>query len=266
MNSMSIVLVPFAILGWAAGLFINYAADVLPRLRQFGQPICHNCEQPYTWADYLMLRSCRSCGSSRSLRTITVQILTTALFLYFAINPPRSLNLPLTLLVVTYFAILVVIDLEHRLILFSTSLFGAALGLLVGTVIYTQALKLPLLSALGSSLLGGVIGFGVMFLFYQLGRLFNRYRARRLQSVDQDDEDEEALGGGDVYLGGVLGLMLGYRFILSALVYGILIGGVAGLVLLVIFQLNAARRQPLMTFIPYGPFLIAGAVYVLFLN
>lgn len=263
---MSIVWIPFALLGWAAALFINYAADVLPRLRHFGQPICHHCEEPYTWLDYLMLRSCRSCGASRSLRTIMVQILTTALFVYFAMNPPRSLNLPLTLIVVTYFAVLVVIDLEHRLILFSTSLFGAALGVFVGTVLYTQALKLPFLTALGSSLLGGMIGFGVMFLFYQLGRLFSRYRAGRLQSVEQEDEDEEALGGGDVYLGGVLGLMLGYRFILNALVYGILIGGVAGLALLVILQLNGSRRQPLMTFIPYGPFLLAGAFYVLFLN
>jgi leader peptidase (prepilin peptidase)/N-methyltransferase len=266
MDLMSIVLVPFAVLGWVAGLFINYAADVLPRLRTFGQPVCHNCEQPYTWAEYLMLRRCRACGSSRSLRTILVQIVTVALFIYFAMDPPRSLNLPLTLIVITYFAVLVVIDLEHRLILFSTSLFGMALGLIVGTIIYTQALNLSLLSAIGSSLLGGVIGFAVMFLFYQLGRLFSRYRARRLQTSEQEDEDEEALGGGDVYLATVLGLMLGYRFILNALVYGILIGGIAGLVLLVIFQLNAARRQPLMTFIPYGPFLIAGAFYVLFLN
>jgi prepilin signal peptidase PulO-like enzyme (type II secretory pathway) len=74
------------------------------------------------------------------------------------------------------------------------------------------------------------------------------------------------LGGGDVYLGAVLGLMLGANFILSALVYGILLGGVVGLVLLVVLQLGSARKQPLMTFIPYGPFLIAGAFYVLFLN
>lgn len=263
---MNVYLVLFAVLGWAAGLFINYAADVLPRLRQFGQPTCHNCEHPYTWADYLMLRRCRSCSSSRNLRTIVVQILTAVLFVYFAMNPPRALNLTLALVVITYFGVLVVIDLEHRLILFSTSLFGMALGLVVGTIIYTQAIKLPLLPALGSTLLGGVIGFAVMFLFYQIGRVFSRYRSRRLQSVEQEDDGEEALGGGDVYLAAVLGLMLGSRFILAALVYGILIGGIAGLVLLAIFQLNVARRQPLMTFIPYGPFLIAGAFYVLFLN
>lgn len=266
MDSMSIVLVFFIIIGWAAALFINYAADVLPRMRRFVRPTCQHCEAPYAWIDYMTMRPCRSCATPRDLRTWIVQILIVAVFVYFAVNPPRTLNLPLTLIVVTYFAVLIVIDLEHRLILFSTSLFGAALGLIVGTTIYSQALKMPFLSALGLSVLGGVIGFGVMFLFYQVGRLFSRYRARRLQSTEPEDEDEEALGGGDVYLGGVLGLMLGANFILSALVYGILLGGVVGLVLLAVLQLGSARKQPLMTFIPYGPFLIAGAFYVLFLN
>lgn len=263
---MNTVLILFIIMGWAAGLFTNYAADVLPKMRRFVRPYCQHCEAPYTWADYMTMRSCRSCDTPRGVRTWIVQFAMVALFVYFAMNPPKALSLPLTLIVVTYFAVLFVIDLEHRLILFSTSLFGAGLGLIVGIYIYTQALKMPLFSALGLSLFGGVIGFGVMFLFYQMGVLFNRYRARRMQSVEQEDDGEEALGGGDVYLAAVLGLMLGSRFILTALVYGILLGGLVGLALLVVFQFNKAHRQPLMTFIPYGPFLIAGAFYVLFLN
>ncbi len=52
-----------------------------------------------------------------------------------------------------------------------------------------------------------------MFLLYQFGTLVARFRARKMQAAGQADDEEEALGGGDVYLAGVLGLMLGWHFI-----------------------------------------------------
>ncbi len=54
-----------------------------------------------------------------------------------------------------------------------------------------------------------MIGFGVMCLVYQLGAVMARYRARKMQAAGQADDEEEAFGGGDVYLAGVIGLMLG---------------------------------------------------------
>jgi prepilin signal peptidase PulO-like enzyme (type II secretory pathway) len=260
------LLIPVA-LGWIAGLFINYTADVLPHTRRFSQPVCRNCQVPFSWADYLTLRACRSCGIVRSLRTWIVQILMAASFTYFWLNPPKGLGLPLSLIVLTYFAIITVIDLEHRLILFPTSVFGAALGLFVGTVIYQRAFEVPLVSAVGASLLGGVIGFGTMLLLYQFGTLVARYRAGKMQAAGQADDEEEALGGGDVYLAGVLGLMLGYRFILYGLAVGILLGGLGSLALIItsLLQRRYSSRS-LMIFIPYGPYLIAGAFYMLFLG
>lgn len=260
------LLIP-VVLGLAAGLFVNYTSDVLPHTRRFSGPVCLHCQTPFSWMDYLTLRACKQCGRGRSLRTWLVLILTAASFAYFWLNPPKGLGLPLSLIVLTYFAVIIVIDLEHRLILFPTSVFGAVLGLLVGTFLYWQGFGYSLAAAAGSSLLGGVIGFGVMFLLYQFGALVARYRARKMQAEGQPDDEEEALGGGDVYLGGVLGLMVGWRFILFALMYGILIGGAVSLVL--ILALLVQRRyssQSLMTFIPYGPYLIAGAFFMLFLG
>jgi leader peptidase (prepilin peptidase)/N-methyltransferase len=264
---MNFTLIYVIALGWLAGLFINYAADVLPHTRRFSQPACRDCQTPFSWIEYLTFRACRTCGVLRSLRTWIVQTLTPASFAYFWLFPPKALGLPLSLIVITYFAIITVIDLEHRLILHPTSLFGALLGLFVGVTIYQGTLGLPLLSAIGSSLLGGVIGFGFMYLLYLLGTVVARYRARKLQAEGQADDEEEALGGGDVYLAGVLGLMLGSQFIVNGLMSGILLGGLVSLVLIVILMLR--RRyfsQSLMTFIPYGPYLIAGAFRVLFLN
>jgi len=256
------ILVPI-VLGWVAGLFINYASDVLPRTRRFSQPTCSGCEAPLPWTDYLTLRACRNCGKKRSLRTWLVQILAVASFVYFWLVPSKALGFPLGALVLVYFGIITVIDLEHRLILHPTSLAGAALGLIVGTFIYSR--KYELLGSVGMSLLGGLAGFGIMFLLYQFGTLVARFRARKMQAAGQADDEEEALGGGDVYLTGVLGLMLGWPAILAALVYGVLLGGLASIIFIV--ALLVRRRyasEALMTFIPYGPYFIIGASLLLF--
>lgn len=264
MLMMDVTLLVPIVLGWVAGLFINYVSDVLPRTRRFSQPTCSGCEIHFAWADYLTLRACRNCGKQRSLRTWLVQILAVAAFVYFWLVPSKALGFPLGAVVLIYFGIITVIDIEHRLILHPTSLAGAALGLLVGTLIHSRADGL--LAGIGRSLLGGLFGFGVMFLLYQFGTLVARFRARKMQAAGQADDEEEALGGGDVYLAGVLGLMLGWPFIWSALLLGVLLGGVISFMFIV--ALLVRRRyssEALMTFIPYGPYFIIGAFYILFL-
>lgn len=262
---MNVTLLIPIFLGWVSGLFVNYASDVLPQTRRFSPPTCPECQTPYSWTDYLTLRACRNCGRMRSLRTWLVQIIAVASFVYFWLFPSKALGIPLGMIVLIYFGIITVIDLEHRLILHPTSLVGAVLGLIVGTYIHSRIDQNGLLIGAGKSLLGGLFGFAVMFLLYQFGALVARYRARRMQAAGQADDEEEALGGGDVYLAGVLGLMLGWPFIWNALVLGVLLGGVISLLLILV--LVARRRyssEALMTFIPYGPYFIASAFLMLF--
>jgi prepilin signal peptidase PulO-like enzyme (type II secretory pathway) len=233
--------------------------------RRFSQPVCRKCAASFSWAEYLTLRSCRSCGAGRGLRTWLVQILTTASFVYFWMVPSKALGIPLGMIVLIYFGIITVIDLEHRLILHPTSLFGAVLGFIVGTSIHSRINDNGILVGMGLSLLGGLFGFGVMFLLYKLGEIAARLRARKMAAAGQADDEEEALGGGDVYLAGVLGLMLGWDFIVVGLVWGIILGGLVSLVY--IAALLIRRRyssEALMTFIPYGPFFIIAASLLLF--
>jgi leader peptidase (prepilin peptidase)/N-methyltransferase len=256
------LLIPI-VLGWVSALFINYVSDVLPLTRRFSQPACVQCGTHYALVDYLTLRPCRHCGKRRSLRTWLVQILTVASFVYVWLVPSKALGIPLGMIVLIYFGIIIVIDLEHRLILHPTSIAGAMLGLIIGIYIYSK--KYGLFGGAGWSLLGGFVGFGVMFLLYQFGTLVARYRAKKLQAAGQVDDEEEALGGGDVFLTGVLGLMLGWPAIVGALVYGVLLGGVVSFLFIV--TLLVRRRysnEALMTFIPYGPYFIIGASYILF--
>lgn len=262
---MDVTLLIPIVLGWFAGLFINYVSDVLPLTRRFSQPSCPECQTPFSWADYLTLRACQKCGKSRSLRTWLVQILTTVAFVYFWLHPSKALGIPLGMIVIIYFGIITVIDLEHRLILHPTSIVGAVLGLIVGTYLHTR-INHSLLIGIRQSLLGGLFGFGLMFLLYQFGALVAKIRARRMQAAGQADDEEEALGGGDVYLAAVLGLMLGWPFIWDAILLGVLLGGLISFLFIVALVLRRRySTEALMTFIPYGPYFIIGAFYKLFL-
>jgi prepilin signal peptidase PulO-like enzyme (type II secretory pathway) len=262
---MDITLLIPIFLGWVSGLFVNYASDVLPQTRRFSHPACPECQTPYSWVDYLTLRACRNCGKMRSLRTWLVQILAVSSFVYFWLFPSKALGIPLGMVVLIYFGIITVIDLEHRLILHPTSLVGAVLGLIVGTYIHSRMDQNGLLIGVGKSLLGGFLGFAIMFLLYQFGALVAKYRAKRMQASGQAADEEEALGGGDVYLAGVLGLMLGWPFIWDALILGILLGGVISILfILVLLVRRRYSSEALMTFIPYGPYFIASAFFMLF--
>ena len=69
-----------------------------------------------------------------------------------------------------------------------------------------------------------------------------------------------------MYLAGVLGLMLGWPFIFQALTLGVLLGGLISIIFLAALVIRRRySSEALMTFIPYGPYFILSAFYLLFL-
>ncbi len=243
------VLIIAIIIGLAAGWLVNYLADVLPTQRKLARPACSQCGAGFGWRDYLLINACQECRRPRAWRTYLTIVFSLAIAAALALNPPAVLGTWLGLAVLAYFGLVVIIDLEHRLIMHAVSLAGAALGLVTGF----------LLHGLVPTLIGGLAGLGVMLAFYFFGTLFARYRARKLGA----DDEEEALGFGDVTIAGVLGLMLGWPHILAGLVIGILFGGIGSLVM--ILALMATRRyQAMSVFVAYGPYLVLGAALLLF--
>lgn len=237
------------IIGILAATLVNYLADTLPRGEQPGRPFCLHCQQPLTWRGYLTLAPCPHCGKRRSWRTFLTLVAGMALSLWLWSAPPPKLSYWPGLLLLTYFAVVIIIDFEHRYIMMTTVLAGAVLGLLLGTFLH----------GLMNTLLGGLTGLGVMGLFYLLGIWFARYRARK-RGID---DGEEALGRGDVYLATVLGLLLGWPRILFGLFFGVLAGGLVSLLLII--GLSLTRRYQAMTvFTAYGPYLIFGAFLILY--
>lgn len=252
---MNIQIVIPVLIGTFAGWLINYLADVLPHTRRFSQPVCLHCQEPLSLGKYLSLRACPSCRKPRSLRTWIVQILALGVSLLLWPDPYTRLGYWLGYLVLVYFGVVFVIDLEHRLILHPVSMVGAVLGLGVGSYLHGP---IP-------ALLGGLEGAAIMLAFYWFGTLFARMRARRMQAAGQAADDEEALGAGDVILAGVLGLLLGWKHIGFGLLLGILIGGLVIAPMFFITLLIRRRRQDAwMVFVPYGPFLLIAATILLY--
>jgi leader peptidase (prepilin peptidase)/N-methyltransferase len=255
------IIVPYFIFfvvlfGLASASAVNYLADVLPATRRLSHPSCPQCGTPYPWLRYLALQSCTQCGRPRGPRAWIVLAFLPAASLYIWLHAPR-MGYALGLLVLAYFALVFVIDLEHRLILHPTSIFGAALGLAAGYAAYHD---------LAGTLLGGLAGVAIMLAFYYLGTLVSRFRAGRMRAAGQAADDEEALGQGDVILAGILGLVLGWPMIWFSLLLGILLGGLIGILVIALMLLSRRYRQnALMVFMPYGPFFIVSSAFILFL-
>ncbi len=245
---LQFILMIIALLGFACGALVNYLSDVLPVRRRFVRPFCLYCGETLPSINYLFWpRRCAHCGRSRTWRAWVVEILAIIVTLWLWLAPPARLGFVPGLILLVYFGVVVIVDIEHRLILHPVSLVGAVLALAIGIHLH----------GLWMTLLGGAAGFGSMWLFYFLGLQFTRLVYRM-----QGKPLEEGLGFGDVTLSGVLGLLFGWPAIFLALFLGILIGALIGLVYMLLTALF--RRFKAFATMPYGPFLVASAVILLY--
>ena len=237
------------VLGWLAGMLVNYLADVLPLRRRLVRPFCIQCDAAHAWTNYLVWpRKCPVCSHRRHWRVWVVEGFYVTASLLMVIYPPYHLGYVLGMLVLVYLGVVVVIDLEYRLIMHPVSIFGAVLGLVVGI----------LRVGWERALIGGAVGFGSMWLVYMLGVLVIKLVGR----IRHQPVNDVALGFGDVNLSGVLGLMLGWPLILIGLFTAILIGGAVSLVFIIV-KLITHRYEAFMA-LPYGPFLVTGAVLIIY--
>jgi len=251
---MSITFIVSLLFGWLAGWLVNYLSDVLPLTRRFSQPTCLQCDTRCTLEEYLLFQPCQN-GHPGNARLWICQILILATSIYTWIKPPSKIGYFLGLVLIIYFGVVFVIDLEHRLILHPTSIFGAFLGLIVGTVAH----------GIGPTLWGGLGGLLIMLAVYYFGVLFTHMRARRLIATGQEPDDEEALGAGDVILITILGLILGWPLIWFGFLVGVLLGGFFSLLIILWMVISGGyKKNVLMMFIPYGPYFITSAFLIVY--
>jgi len=153
-------------------------------------------------------------------------------YLWILLGP--SVKLVLYLIYTAVFALILVTDLERRLILnvvtYPCIMLASVAGFFMeGTTWW-------------STLAGGAIGLAFFLCAALIGNaLFG----------------SGAMGGGDVTLATLVGLITGFPLVIEALVLTILVGAVVSLILLI------TRVRGLRDYVPYGPFLIAGAAITL---
>jgi len=239
------------VVGWLVGILVNYLADVLPLRRRLTRPFCIQCDTTQSWVNYLFWpRRCQVCHHPRSARVWIIEAFYVLASVYIMLYPPADLGYILGIIVLAFFGVVVLIDLEYRLIMHPVSIAGAILGLVVGI----------LRVGWQRTLIGGVAGFGIMWLLYMVGvliiKLVDRMRGRPVNDV--------ALGFGDVNLAGVLGLMLGWELIIYGLLIAVLIAGVVSLLYIMIKL--ASRKYHAFMALPYGPFLVVGAAIFIYFS
>lgn len=209
---------------------------------------CPKCETPLRWRDnipvlsYLLLRGrCRSCQAAISVRYPVIELLTA--FLFLAVTVRFHLT-PLTVLrdwpFVSLMVAITFIDLERRIIPDRLNIFGAFLGLASAPFVpgfgFTQAL------------LGALLGF---IFFYSLAWLYWRFAGR------------SGLGGGDIKFLAMLGLWVGPQGVVVTVLVSSVLGSVIGIIWALVLKRSSAagNTKVMQTAIPYGPFLVIGALY-----
>lgn len=231
----------FLIIGIIVGSFLNVCIWRLPMGYSVWNPPSHcpQCsERLRPWdlvpiISWLFLRGkCRYCASPISGRYALVELVTGLLFLLCFYIVGFSFELIKALILTSFLIVITFIDLDHQLILDKVLMWMAGAGVAIN--LFT-GLPMP---GIWHMLLAAAVGGGFMLIVAVLTR--------------------GGMGGGDIKFMAVLGLWLGWPYILLTMLLSFVIGGVVGLLLLLL------KRKGRKDFIPFGPF-IAAAAYVTFL-
>ncbi len=243
--------IAFFFVGLCIGSFLNVCILRLPVGLSIVKPAsrCPECKTPLKWSDniplmsYLFLRGqCRYCGHPISWQYPVVEALTgfyfSFVFFHFQADPLRMVW---ALCVGSFCILLSVIDirtmtLPDRIVLPAMALFGF-------TAYFNPWLGTGWKERAGSMLTGFLVGGGVLYGMGWLGTFILK---------------KDALGGGDIKLMAALGMVLGWDQTMGGLFIGSIISGLLGVSLQLTGRLS--RQSPM----PYGPFLCAGCLAVLF--
>ncbi len=231
------------VLGLVIGSFLNVVIWRVPRGQSIVSPpsACPSCGHEIRAYDnipvvsWLVLRGkCRDCGAPISGRYPLVELGTGALFAIMAARFGLSWELPAYLYLAAISVVLALIDLDVKRL---PNVIVMPSYVVAGLLLLLPAVLMPN----WPDYLNAWLGAAALFAFYFL--LAFIYPA--------------GMGFGDVKLAGVLGLYLGWLGWGPVIVggfLGFLLGAVVGIGILL------TRKGGRKTAIPFGPFMLAGAL------
>lgn len=245
-----IILFVLILAGWLLGTLINYLADVLPKYRKLSPVECSSCLSRMKVWDYLVLKPCYQCHTARTTRAWVVNISAMTLVIAQWFFPMPRLGFWIGILLLTYFGVVAVIDIEHRLILHPVSAVGGVICLGIG--FWTRG-GIP-------TMLGGLAGFLLMLGIYLLGWLVMKAIGR----IRGEKIEEDALGFGDIILCTVLGFLIGWPGVALEVLFTIFIAGIFSLFILILQVLQ--KRYQMFSAVAFGPYLLLAALILLYLR
>lgn len=235
-----------ALMGLLIGTFLNWASDYLPRFTTSGVDASFNpfgrlrAGSPPSPGSALW-RLLTSSVSQRNLTRlqkpsltwtwldVAVELFTALLFACLWARFRLSWRLLVMALTCAFFLLIAIIDLKYRLVLNVLVYPAAVVALLLHSVPPGRNTLI--------TLLGGAVGLSPFLLVALL--------------------KPGSIGGGDIKLAALIGLVTGFPQVLWAVTLGILAGGITA------FALLLTRRWGPGSYIPYAPFLCLGAVFSL---
>lgn len=232
-----------ALIGLAVGSFLNVVIYRVPAGLSVLHPPsrCPVCEQEIAPRDnipvlsWLLLRGkCRGCSTAIAKRYPLVELLTAVVFVLITLRFGVSAELPAYLYLGGVGVALAFIDLDTKRLpdVLTLPSYAVALVLLAIPAVVDDAWGCWLRAVLAGLALG--LFYGVLWFAYPAG-----------------------MGFGDVKFSGVLGIYLGWLSWATVALggfLGFLLGALVGVALL------ATRRATRKTGIPFGPFMILGAL------
>ncbi len=240
------------IIGLVIGSFLNVCIYRIPKGESIVMPPSHctNCGNRLRPVDlvpvlsYLLLGGkCRYCKEEVSFRYPLVELITGLAFvlLYFKYGPTvdfLAFAFMTSILIAVFF-----IDLDHYIIPDGLVLTALAGGVAIAAYNAFHPLEIYGDAKWWNPLVGMLTGSGFLFLVALVGMLVYK--------------TDEAMGMGDVKIFAPIGIFLGWRMTLLALLVSVVLGGVISLILIL------ANKRNRKDAIPFGPFIVTATFVVM---
>jgi len=233
-------LVMMFVFGCVMGSFFHVVATRLSLDQSIVKPgsHCPRCKHMLKWYEnipiisYIMLKGkCSSCSSKIPISYLVVEIITGLLFSVCYHSFGMSRELLIALVFVSSLVIIIISDIEYMIILDQVLIFGSLAILLIYVIFFG-------LEECAYSIYSGVGAFLAMYLIKVLGdKAFKK----------------ESLGGGDIKLMFLFGLVLGFPMAIITIFLATFIAFPIALIILFSNKDNV---------IPFGPFLSMAALLI----
>lgn len=231
------------ILGLLLGSFYNVVGMRLSNNESIVFPgsHCPKCNHKLKWYEnipvisYILLRGkCKGCHTNISVWYPAIELLTALLFLISYYTFGLTTNLIISLTISSLVSIIFVSDINYMIILDSPLVVSSIIILLTKLILISPQEALQ-------SLLSGILIFIVMYIIMLIGNLLFK---------------TESLGGGDIKLSFVAGLVLGPKLGIFYIVLGAFLAFPYAIYITI-------RNKNNM--IPFGPFLVT-SILIIYLN